>query len=55
MGIPHPHPPTILIAAIFSRYADALAWVTKRMESAWGPLMLASPLFDFTETAYYHG
>lgn len=53
MGIPHPHAPTILIAAVFSRYPDALTWVIDRMTSAWGPLMMASPLFDFSETAYY--
>lgn len=53
MGIPQSHPPTVLIAAIFSRYPDALVWVTERIEAAWGPLLLTSPLFDFTETAYY--
>ena len=53
MGNPRPHPPTILIAAIFSRYPDALGWVTQRMEAVWGKVMLASPVFDFTETAYY--
>lgn len=53
MGIPHPHAPAILIAAIFSRYPAALSWVTQRIEAAWGPLLMASPLFEFTETAYY--
>ncbi len=53
MGKPQSHPPTILIAAIFSRYPEALQWAARRIESSWGPLLLASPLFDFTETAYY--
>ena len=53
MGIPRPHAPTILIAAIFSRYPEAITWGIEQIEATWGRLLMASPLFDFNETAYY--
>lgn len=53
MGNPHQHPPSILIAALFSRYPHALEWATERMCAEWAPLMMAGPLMDFTETTYY--
>ncbi len=52
MGNPRPHPPTVLIAAIFSRHPRP-GVVCARIESQWGKIQLASPLFEFTETAYY--
>lgn len=37
----------------FSRYDEALAWGRQQAEAAWGPVELASPRFDFSETDYY--
>lgn len=54
MGIPRPHAPTLLIAAIFSRHVAALDWALDCMQAEWGPLLCASDRFDFVETAYYH-
>lgn len=54
MGIPRPHPPTILIAAIFSRHAEALDWALERIRNAWGEVPLLSPRFEHNETAYYN-
>lgn len=54
MGIPHPHPPTLLIAAIFSRHSDALDWALDRIAATWGPILCTSERFEFTETAYYN-
>jgi hypothetical protein len=45
--------PVLLIVAAFSRHGDALAWARKRLERMFGPLGLASPLFDFHQTRYY--
>ena len=54
MGTPHPHPPTLLIAAIFSRHSQALDWALERIATAWGAILCASERFEVTETAYYH-
>lgn len=54
MGIPHAHPPTLLLMAAFSRYAEALEWARRRAEERFGPIALASPLFDFDQTDYYN-
>jgi Domain of unknown function (DUF4416) len=43
----------LLILAAFSRHDSALAWARQTAELAWGPVALASPAFDFTETEYY--
>lgn len=53
LGIPRPHPPTLFIAAIFSRHAAALDWALDRAAGEWGTLLCASARFEFTETAYY--
>jgi len=45
--------PVLLIVAAFSRHADALAWAHAQAVTAWGPIRLESPLFDFVETDYY--
>ena len=45
--------PVLLITAAFSRYDDALAWGLERTQREWGPVKLASPVFDFVETDYY--
>lgn len=45
--------PVLPLLALFSRYPDALAWGQAQAEKYWGPVALASPQFDFTETAFY--
>lgn len=53
LGTPQPHPPTLLIAAIFSRHSQALDWGLERIAASWGPILCASERFEFDETAYY--
>lgn len=43
----------LLVLAAFSRHGDALDWSRQRAEAAWGPIALASPQFEFSETDYY--
>ena len=43
----------LLIMAAFSRYDEALDWAGARAVQHWGPLALASPRFNFTETRFY--
>jgi Domain of unknown function (DUF4416) len=45
--------PVLLVTAIFSRHADALAWARDRLEREWGPLALAGLPFLFEQTDYY--
>lgn len=53
MADPRPQPPALLVVAAFSRHAEALAWAQRRLESAFGPVALVSPQFDFDQTRYY--
>ena len=53
MGKPRPHPPTLLIAAIFSRHDQALDWALERIADSCGKLLCASERFEHNETAYY--
>jgi hypothetical protein len=53
MGSPAQPAPVLLIVAAISRYPEALAWSRKTIDSHCGPMALASPVFDFTETEYY--
>jgi hypothetical protein len=53
MGEPTAPAPVMLVLAAFSRHRQALDWARRRAEEAWGPLLLASPEFAFTETDYY--
>jgi hypothetical protein len=53
MGDIIPQRPVLLIAAVFSRHEQALAWARTRFESAWGEIALASEAFDHRETTYY--
>lgn len=48
------HNPVMLIAAVTSRYDEALQWAARQATAQWGELMLASPVFDFTETSFYN-
>jgi len=43
----------LLIAAVFSRHADALSWARERLEQEYGPAAMTSPAFPFDQTEYY--
>jgi hypothetical protein len=53
MGGIVPQRPVLLIAAVFSRHDEALAWARQRFEQAWGGVALESPRFEHRETTYY--
>jgi hypothetical protein len=48
-----PPVPVLLVVAAFSRHAAAVAWACDRLEGLFGPIALASPAYDFTQTPYY--
>ena len=52
MAEPRPPVPVLLVAAVFSRHADALPW-RGRLEEAYGPVERLSPAFVFDQTDYY--
>jgi hypothetical protein len=41
------------VVAAFSRYPAALVWAAQRLVARYGTIALASPPFDFRDTAYY--
>jgi len=45
--------PALLLLPAFSRHGAALDWARQRAAEAWGPVVLESPVFEFTETDYY--
>lgn len=45
--------PVLFILAVTSRYESALRWARTQSELRYGPLLLVSDPFAFTETAYY--
>jgi Domain of unknown function (DUF4416) len=45
--------PVLLLVAATSRHDAALEWARLRVEAIFGPIALASHVFDFTETDYY--
>jgi hypothetical protein len=53
MADPHSPDPALLIVAAFSRHQDAMAWARQRLETARGPVALASEPYTFNQTAYY--
>jgi hypothetical protein len=53
MADPRLPDPGLLVVAAFSRHGEALAWARARLESAFGPIGLASERFDFHQTSYY--
>src|SRR6185436_18381333 len=53
MGQVSPHRRVLLLVAAFSRHPDALQWAREQAEIEWGPIALASDLFDHHETHYY--
>ncbi len=46
-------PAALRIMAVTSRHATAFSWARDRATAAWGPCVLESPLFRFSETDYY--
>jgi len=46
-------PPVLLVVALFSRYMQGLEWSIERLEKAFGAIIYASFLFDFSQTRYY--
>lgn len=54
MGTPRSHPPTLLVAAIFSRYPQGLDWALAQIRASWNELLCTSARFDHNETAYYN-
>ena len=53
MGVPADPTPAMLFMAAFSRHQAALDWARRRAEQCWGTVLLQSPAYAFTETAYY--
>jgi hypothetical protein len=53
MGEIHDPAPVLLIVAACSRHETALEWAGERSAERYGPIVFASPAFDFTETDYY--
>ncbi|MFK7766823.1 MAG: DUF4416 family protein [Mariniblastus sp.] len=53
MGEITTHRPVLLIAAVTSRYDQALQWTAENTAAQWGTLVYESPVFDFTETSFY--
>lgn len=54
MGQIHDHQPVLHIVAIVSRHSDAFTWTIDALTNQFGPVALASDVFDFTETSYYN-
>jgi hypothetical protein len=53
MGEIHDPTPVQLIIAVSSRYPEALDWARKVGMPLYGPVLLVSDAFEFTETDYY--
>ena len=53
MADPRDPAPVLLVAAVFSRHGDALAWARARLEDSYGPVGRAGPALVFDQTAYY--
>ena len=53
MGQIRPHYPVVLLLAAFSRHESALDWARQQADRRWGPVQLASDVFDFDNTGYY--
>jgi len=53
MGQIRPHYPVVLLLAAFSRHESALEWTRQQACRQWGPLALASDVFEFENTGYY--
>ncbi|MFO0964066.1 MAG: DUF4416 family protein [Gemmataceae bacterium] len=45
--------PSLLVVALFSRHAEALAWAEERLCATYGPLAHCGAAYPFHHTAYY--
>jgi len=45
--------PVMLVVAAFSRCPAVIDWARENLHNRYGPIRLASSVFDFTETPYY--
>jgi hypothetical protein len=54
MAEARPVVPALLVVAVFSRHAEALAWARQRLEEHFGLIGLAGVPFDFHHTTYYN-
>ncbi|QEG24558.1 DUF4416 family protein [Mariniblastus fucicola] len=45
--------PVLRVMAVSSRHDEAFDWTIEKAVQHWGPLEIASPPFDFSETGYY--
>jgi hypothetical protein len=53
MAEPRQVDPVLLVIAAFSRHEEALRWACEQLIQHFGPIALASPAYDFVQTAYY--
>lgn len=53
MAEPREHPPVLLVTTIFSAQPIAFDWARHKLQNRYGPILMDSVLFDFTETQYY--
>ena len=53
MAESRPAVPVLLVVAVFSRHVAAADWAREQLENVFGPVALASPAYDFTQTRYY--
>jgi hypothetical protein len=53
MGAIRPHPPLLLVVAVFSRHDPAFQWAQERLVELFGPVGLVSPPYLFNQTGYY--
>jgi hypothetical protein len=53
MGDIHQPAPVLLLIAVVSRHDAAFEWARERASAEYGPVVLTSDPFDFTETDYY--
>ncbi len=53
MAETRPTVPVLLLVAAFSRHESALAWGRAQLETAFGPVGLASAALPFNQTRYY--
>lgn len=45
--------PVLLVAAVFSRHAEAILWAKNQLQQDFGPVGMESEAFSFHHTSYY--
>jgi hypothetical protein len=53
MGEVREHRPVVRVMAVSSRHDEAFDWALEKASKHWGPTLLTSERFDFSETSYY--